>query len=422
MPENIWPPAIRAHTFGCKVNFCDTNALLEAAAESGFKRAPEGSQAAVEIINTCAVTARSVQKARGLIRHIRAANRRAAIVVTGCAVRTREKTLLEMPEPDAFCDSVRTTLEYVCRLYGLRSARLAAGFDPARTRAFLKVQEGCDAFCSYCVVPYARGKPRSVPEEEVLSAFQRALESGYREIVLTGTHLGIYGRDIPPASLPSLMQRIDALSGGFRVRTSSIEPREVSDELLDVMGSSKTFCPHLHVPLQSGSNRILQAMGRPYGREEFLETLGRARSALNNPAITTDIMAGFPGETERDHLDTLDLMRQAGFTRAHVFVFSPRSGTAAVGLAGRVDGRLAKHRSGEIRALAEESARTFRRSLFSERLEVLPEVSKDGFLEGFCRRYQRVRIKKKRELLGTLVNVYITGESGDGKALESRLE
>ncbi len=422
MPENIWPPTIRAHTFGCKVNFCDTNALLEAAVESGFKRAPDSSQAAVEIVNTCTVTARSVQKARGLIRHIRAANRHATIVVTGCAVRTGENTLLEMPEADTFCDQVTTTLEYICRLYGLSPASLSAGFDPGRARAFLKVQEGCDAFCSYCVVPYARGKPRSVPEKEVLSAFRRALESGYREIVLTGTHLGIYGRDIPPASLPTLLHKIDALGDDFRVRTSSIEPCEISDELLGIMGSSKTFCPHLHVPLQSGSNRILRAMGRPYRREEFLETLDRARSRLNNPAITTDIIAGFPGETERDHLDTLETMHQARFARAHVFVFSPRPGTAAARLDGRVDARVARSRAAEIRALAEQSASSFRQSLFSERLEVLPEVNQDGFIEGFCRRYQRVRIEEKRELLGTLVSVYITGGSGDGKALKGRLQ
>lgn len=422
MRKNNCLPAVKAHTLGCKVNFCDTNALVEALVSAGFRRAAEGRPAAVEIVNTCAVTARSVQKARGLIRRIRAANPHALLVTTGCAVRMREKALLTMPETDVFCPFPEDAAALLCRRWGLRPVKLLGGFDPARTRAFLKVQDGCSASCAYCVVPFVRPNPRSVPPPQVLRRFKQALDGGYREIVLSGTHLGRYGRGTADGTLAALLRQIASFGGGFRVRMSSIEPLEVTDELLDVMGSSEIFCPHLHVPLQSGSNRILAAMRRPYTRERFLDTLERARSALSNPAITTDVMAGFPGESHQDHRETLRIVEEAGFARAHVFVFSPRPGTAAARFAGRVDGRQARLRSGEIRALCERSARDFRRSLVSLKATVLAEKEVDGHLEGFCARYQRVRFRGGRELLGILAPVHIIGDNAaEQTVLQARL-
>ena len=416
-------PTFRARTFGCKVNFCDTAALAETLEKCGFRRVCDGQIPDVEIVNTCAVTARGVQKARRLIRKLRASNPNAFIVVTGCAVRMSEEHLLHMDEPDRLAPDPPQAAEELCRRFGLDPpGAIGGGVDPDRTRTFVKVQDGCNAFCSYCVVPYVRGRERSIPVREVLESVKAALESGHREIVLSGTHLGRYGANCEGDGLRELLARIAALGDGFRVRLSSIEPLEVSDELLDMMGSSKIFCPHLHLPLQSGSDAILSAMGRPYTSEDFLETLDRIRNRLHDPAITTDILVGFPGETDADHRRTLEVAGRAGFSRAHVFVFSPRPGTPAEKLAGRVEGGIARRRSREVRRLCAESAAVYRRRLVGRVAEVLPEKSTGGMIEGLCRRYQRVRFKGSNDLLGRLVPIYIIGVGeARGQALEGRI-
>jgi len=421
MQKNIYAPLLRARTFGCKVNFCDTNALVEVLADAGFRRAGKGEKAELEIVNTCTVTARSVQKARGLIRRIRAENPLAFILVTGCAVRMGEPALRRMPEADHLAGDLDSAAEIACHRFGLPAPRpVSGGIDPRRTRTFIKIQDGCEAFCTYCIVPHVRGAERSLPAAEVIERVKSALDSGHREIVLSGTHLGRYA-DASTGGLPGLLRLIDDIGGEFRVRLSSIEPLEVSDELLDVMGSSKIFCPHFHLPLQSGSDRMLAAMGRPYSISRFLETVDRIRASLENPAITTDLMVGFPGEEEADHAETLRAVARARFARTHVFVFSPRPGTPAAKMQGAVNGPTARRRSREVRAASAETAAAFRRGLVGRTVEVLPEKSRGGVLEGFCRRYQRVRFKDCDDLLGRLLPVYIigTGEGGDG-ILEGR--
>jgi threonylcarbamoyladenosine tRNA methylthiotransferase MtaB len=248
---------------------------------------------------------------------------------------------------------------------------------------------------------------------------REAVEGGRNEIVLCGTHLGRYGKETGNISLVTLITEIDRFDAPFRVRLSSIEPLEVSDELLEVMGSSKKVCPHLHIPLQSGSDRILEAMRRPYGAALFLSTLKRARAALSNPAITTDIMAGFPGEAEEDHRLTIELARRAGFARAHVFVFSPRPATAAETLDGRVASETARRRAAEIREVCGASAMEFRDGLVGRTVEVLGEVVSHGWAEGFCRRYQRVKFRGNGQPVGRLTRICIMRQGPDG-VLEGR--
>lgn len=413
MSKNNPYPTVRIRTLGCKVNFCDSAGLVEMLVESGFARAGKDAPADVEIVNTCAVTARGVQKARRLIRRVRSEAPGALIAAVGCAVRMGEKHLVEMPQTDLLCTTMQQAGQLICRRFGLEPAAASSGFDPERTRAFVKVQDGCDASCAYCVVPLVRPRAKSVPQDEALARVERALELGHREIVLSGTHLGRYGADLACASLPRLLERIASLGGAFRVRLSSIEPLEVSDELLDVMASSERICQHLHLPLQSGSDRVLRLMRRPYTAAEYMDTVERVRQRLDTPALTADIIAGFPGESERDHRATLELIGRARLARAHVFVFSPRPGTAAWSMGDRVDGRVAAGRSRQIRSLCEKSAEEFRRGLLGKTVEVLPENETDGFLEGFCRRYQRVRFPGGHELLGRLVRLKIVGEGGE---------
>lgn len=410
---------LRTFTLGCKVNSCDTNALVDAALAGGLERAPKGVPADVVVVNTCAVTARSVAKARSLLRRVRSSEPSALVLVTGCAVRNGDASLLEMPEADHFSATLEDALEYMARRFDLEPASISSGFEPARTRAFVKVQDGCDSFCSYCIVPFVRGAPKSTGVDEALAMIAKAVEEGYREIVLSGIHLGRYGRDLGGATLETLLEKVAGMDGDFRVRLSSIEPLEVTGGILDVMAASERFCLHLHLPLQSGSNRILSAMNRPYSMEEFIATVEKARGVLDRPAITTDIIVGFPGETEEEYNETLEAAMRIGFARAHVFVFSPREGTAAALLEGRVDVPTARRRSRLIRDAAAGSAAAFRKALIGETLEVLPETWTKGTLEGFSSRYQKVVFPGKRELVGTLQRIYIIGE--DAGALRGTL-
>ncbi len=413
-------PLLRAHTFGCKVNFCDTNALVGALLMAGFARAGDKHSADLEIVNTCAVTSRSAQKARRLIRKIRAAYPHVFLLVMGCAARIHDTGLLTMSEPDLVSIDQDKAAESVCRRFGLAfKGPVTSSLDPSRTRSFIKVQDGCDAWCTYCIVPYLRGREHSEPPSRVIDQVRGALDSGHREIVLSGIHLGRYGARAGNSSLVRLLEKVAQIGGDFRVRLSSIEPLELSDELLALMGSSEIFCQHLHVPLQSGSERILRAMGRPYSTQQFLERVEQIRTKLDNPALTTDIMAGFPGETDADHEATLALINEISPARAHVFVFSPRPMTPAAHMRPSVDGLTARRRSREIRNLVDKTANAFRHTLSGRILQVLPEKAVDGTLEGFCRRYQRVRFEGSNELLGQFVPIYIiTGGEGADDVLQ----
>lgn len=416
------PPTIRAYTLGCKVNFCDTNALLEAAIAAGFVRAAEGSQADAVVVNACAVTSHSIAKTRALVRRVRARQREAIILLTGCAVKANEPQLLAMKEVDHFFREPNEALAWLGRWYGLNPQPHSGGLDPERTRAFLKIQDGCDSFCSYCIVPIVRGKPQSLAPSSVMAALRRAVAGGYREIILSGIHLGHYGRDLEGVTLAALLKQIAGEEGDFRVRLSSIEPLEATEPLLATMALSKRFCPHLHLPLQSGSDRVLSEMRRPYNRQKYMEVVGTARRMLDNPAITTDIMVGFPGETEDDHRRTLDAIAEIGFARSHVFVYSPRPGTAAAALPDRVDPNTARRRSRQARDAALEAARRFREGLVGTVARVLPEEMVAGRREGFCERYQRVRFAGEMGLEKRFADVYISGTvASDQDVLEGRL-
>jgi len=392
--DNFAGPSVRVRTLGCKVNFCDGRALLDALTAAGLPTRTGGLPADIEVVNTCAVTARSVQKARSLIRRLRKANPAPSIIVTGCAARVPEDAFSKVPEADAICPFPRDVIAWLARRYGIPVTELPPGsLDFDRTRAFVKIQDGCQAGCAYCVVPAARGVQKSLEASEALRLVTEAVERGYHEVVICGIHLGQYGRDLGGTSLVDIMRAIAGIRGRFRVRLSSIEPLEVTDALLEVMGAGERFCPHLHLPLQSGSDKILKAMGRPYGAGEYFEVLERARRFLNNPAITTDIMVGFPGETPEDHRLTVEAIRKAGFARAHVFMFSARPGTRAALMPDRVAGREARRRSLEARCAGSESARTFRRTLTGTVAQVVVESVEDNLAEGLCRRYQRVRFR-----------------------------
>ncbi len=288
-----------------------------------------------------------------------------------------------------------------------------------RTRAFLKIQDGCDAGCSYCILPHVRGAPRSRPLADVHAEAERLAAAGFGEIVLTGIHLGFYGRDLPEhPTLPQAVTAVAETPGVERLRLSSIECNEVDDALLDAMQRpavcpQATVAPHLHLPLQSGDASVLRRMRRRYAPEEFLAVVERARERLDRPAITTDVMVGFPGETEAEFESTLEVCRRARFSRTHVFPFSPRPGTPAAEMPGRVPSEAVAERSARLRELARGMAADWAHSFVGTTVRVLFErCTSSGRLSGYTDRYVPLTAEGAPEQIGRALQVRVTAAAG----------
>ena len=409
-------PKASVYTLGCRVNQYDSLHIMRALLMRGFEIVPFGEPADLVIVNSCTVTAEAERKTRKAVRQARRSSPKALVVLVGCSGEAREQGLMDSPLPEA--DLVvglkerRRLLDIVEQL--LDAPPAGPGSPPAREelkRAYstallararlpLKVQEGCDFQCSYCIVRFLRGEPRSVPIKEALEEAERLVEEGAKEIVPTGTCLSLYGRDIAGrALLPELLDRLAEIPG-VTVRISSLLPADVTDELLAVIKAHQPkICPHFHMPLQSGDDEILERMRRPYKRADYERAVGRIRAALPDAAITTDIMVGFPGETERHFRNTLALVREVEFSRLHIFPFSPRPGTPASELPDDVP-KAEKHRRFlELKALADELARGFRRRFVGRKVLALAEERlPDGRLAGTTAHYLRVAFEAEPDL------------------------
>jgi len=427
------------YTLGCRVNQYDSLRVMRALLERGFEIVPFGEPADLVIVNSCTVTAEAERKTRKAVRQARRSSPGALVVLMGCSGEAREQGLLNFPLPEA--DLVvglrgrERILEIIERSLGLPSLgpvgslpreELKRAYSTAllaRARLPLKIQEGCDFQCSYCIVRLLRGEPRSVPIEEAVEEAHRLVEEGAREIVPTGTCLSLYGRDIAGrALLPELLDRLAEVPG-ITIRLSSLLPADVTDELLAVIKSHwPKICPHFHLPLQSGDDEILERMRRPYRRADYEGAVDRIRAALPDAAITTDIMVGFPGETERNFRNTLSLVREAGFSRLHIFPFSPRPGTTASTLKDDVPGWEKHRRFKELKSLGEELASHFRRRFIGRRVLALAEERlPDGRLAGTTAHYLRVVFDAEPDL-GEERHYLVEVEGEDGEALTGRGE
>lgn len=384
-------------TFGCRANQADSAALRLSLREAGYREIPGEDGAGLIVVNSCTVTRRSDQQVRQFIRRMRRRNPSARIVMTGCYAQrdplnlaekgladliignNRKQNLVEIlencPELESGRPEDRVFWE---ELDSGRSFDLDVG-DPGenQTRPQMKIQDGCSAACTYCIVPTVRGASRSVPPAEVLEGIRKYIGLGYREIVLTGIHLGIYGMNlVPRTSLAELLEEITRLPGLGQVRISSIEPMELSRRVIDLASGSDKIAPHFHICLQSGSDRVLSSMGRPYSAAEFSELVHYVRERIPDAGIGTDVIAGFPGETEEDHNATVRFVRENPFTYLHVFPYSDRSGTPASMMAGKVPPDVVKTRSRELRELSARIRADFRSSMIGRDLRVLTLTSK----------------------------------------------
>lgn len=424
-------------TFGCKQNQYDTDFLKESFGRKGFSVVDEGPSDVV-VINTCAVTAKGAAKCRQAIRA--AARSGAKVVVTGCYSQIAPDEVAELPGVIAVAGVRRRSELAGLVADALESGRKAVAVEshdqpgtatqtfeetpvesPSLTRAFLKIQEGCGDFCAYCIVPYARGPSRSRPVDQILDEARALVANGYKEIVLTGTHLGLYGSDKEPPgapggtggvrafpSLPDVIRRICQVDGLIRLRVSSLEPHDVDDDLLDCLRLPQV-CAHLHLPLQSGSDRVLRDMGRRYDARGFLDVVARARRIAPLAGITTDIIAGFPGETDSDFEETLNVARAAAFSRIHAFTFSARPGTRAYGSTGKVSEKEKDERVRRLVELGQELSLSFHRRHEGKVLEVLAEDDRNrvGLLTGVTRNYIRCEFAGEDLYKGRIVPVVV---------------
>ena len=435
------------HTLGCKVNQYETEAMREAFALRGAEIVPEDSPADVYIVNTCTVTNIADRKSRQYIRRMKSANPEAIVVVTGCYAQVEPEEVFAMEEVDlvignglksGICDKVfayidrknTETVEVLRRneLDFYEDMGHVVASEMGTSRAYIKIQEGCDRFCSYCLIPFARGPVRSRPMDDIIEEAKILLQKGFRELVLTGINTALYGTEEEFAFEPDgnaispleeLLARLDAIDGDFRIRLSSLEPTVVDKEHVEHIIRYDKLCHHLHLALQSGSTSVLKAMNRSYSKEDYLEIVSAIREYDPLYGITTDIIVGFPGEKDSDFADTLEVVGKAGFGRVHAFRYSPRKGTRGASMKDAVSGTVKSER---MQALTEASAKTaeiFAEACMKMSHRVLTEERcgrNEEFVTGYTDNYIKVYIEdaSKEIPLGEFVEVQLREMYEDG--------
>lgn len=377
------PATLRSVTLGCKVNQYETEFLRQGLLSVGFADAAEDQPADLCIVNTCTVTGEGDSKSRQLIRRLARENPDTRLVVMGCYATRAPDEVAALPGVSEVITDKRELPDVLGR-FGVRDLPTGISHFGRRHRAYLKVQDGCLLRCSYCIIPHVRPEMYSRPREHILDEARRLIDNGYRELVLTGIHLGHYGvdfnRHLPKSHwlrLSHLVERLVALPGEFRVRLSSIEATEVTRELIDVMAAHpRRICPHLHVCLQSGSDAVLRRMRRRWGAQRFVDRCHLLRERLEEPALTTDVIVGFPGETDEDFAATLRVCEEVGFSKVHIFPFSARRGTPAADMK-PLPSHVVSRRGEELAALEQRLRMRYFERLVGRELEVLVESVDD---------------------------------------------
>lgn len=424
-------------TLGCKVNQCESEALGRQLTERGGRPAGLGETADLCVINTCTVTARAAMQSRQAVRRAIRENPDARIVVTGCYSQTEPEAIRRIDGVDQVVGCrAREFIQEMLRsspearfdrdLSDDRFSPLTVGVANERTRPFLKIQDGCNAFCTYCIVPHARGRSRSMPVETVLANLVELKDAGYYETVLTGIHLGAYGQDLsPPVVLSGLLDRIQALSAPHRIRLSSIEPRELTDGIIHRVAVNNIFCRHFHIPLQSGDDGILRRMRRPYTSAFFRDLVLKIIDRIPDAAIGVDTLLGFPGETERAFENTLALIDALPVAYLHVFPFSARPGTPAVEYTDQLPPDIIKVRCRRMRGLGVEKRARFYRRHIGRTVDLLVENKRDrttGRLKGVTSNYISVLVDGGDDLKNRLIRVRINRVDEENRVMGSDID
>ncbi|WP_044339602.1 tRNA (N(6)-L-threonylcarbamoyladenosine(37)-C(2))-methylthiotransferase MtaB [Rossellomorea aquimaris] len=419
-------PSVAFHTLGCKVNHYETEAIWQLFKEEGYERVEYDSIADVYVINTCTVTNTGDKKSRQVIRRAIRKNPDGVICVTGCYAQTSPAEIMAIPGVDVvvgtqdrrkmltYIEEYKKERQPINGVTNIMKNRVYEELDvPAftdRTRASLKIQEGCNNFCTFCIIPWARGLMRSRDPEEVIHQAQQLVDAGYKEIVLTGIHTGGYGEDMKDYNLAMLLKDLEQKVKGLkRIRISSIEASQLTDEVIEVIDQSNIVVRHLHIPLQSGSNTVLKRMRRKYTMEFFAERLEKLKKALPGLAVTSDVIVGFPGETEEEFMETYNFINEHKFSELHVFPYSKRTGTPAARMDDQIDEDIKNERVHRLIELSNQLAKEYASQFEHEVLEVIPEeIYQDDLYVGYTDNYLKVVFPATEDMVGKLVKVKIT--------------
>lgn len=405
------------HTLGCKVNIYESEYIINILKENGYQIVDFDSKADIYIINTCTVTNTSDKKSEKMIKRARKQNKDAIIIAMGCHAQIKGDNIdadiiignKDKSKIISLIEEYQENKNKIKRIYNLDNVSFEdmyiSSFN-SHTRAFVKIQDGCDAFCSYCIIPYARGPIRSKDPKTVIKEITSLVENGYKEIILTGIHTGKYGKDIN-YTFEQLLKEIIKIKNLYRIRISSIEINELTDPILDLIKDNKIIAKHLHIPLQSGSDKILKLMDRKYDLKFYKDRIEKIRKMIKDVSITTDLIVGFPNEDEKDMEDTLKFIKEIKFTKIHTFPYSKREGTKAASMENQIDETIKRKRVKTVLELSDQLEQDFYQSKLNKTEEVIIEQTKDGKSYGYTSNYIKVEINsplRPNEVISVKIN------------------
>lgn len=415
------------HTLGCKVNTYESNAMLKIFNEANYQEVDFKEIADVYVINTCTVTNTGDSKSRQMIRKAIRKNPQATVCVVGCYSQIAPEEIEQIEGVGVvlgtqyrknivkYVDEYLKTGKVIVKVDNVMNLKKFEDLNIDRfknTRAFLKIQDGCNNFCTYCIIPYARGRVRSRDKDSVLNQARRLVANGYVEIVLTGIHTAGYGEDLKDYSFYDLLVDLVKIEGLKRLRISSIETSQISDEIIDLIGSNEIIVDHLHVPLQSGCDATLKRMNRKYTTNQYLEKINKIRSYLPDIAFTTDVIVGFPGESDEEFEQTYNFIKKVNYSELHVFPYSPRKNTPAAKMKDQVKDQIKHERTNCLLELSKELNQNFALKQIGKSLKVLFEKRDGDYLIGHAGDYLKVKVKTDNDLIGEIVDVKIDKYDG----------
>lgn len=419
-------------SLGCKVNQYETNAMAQKFVANGYEIVEFDEYADVYIVNTCTVTNIADRKSRQMLRRAKEINKDATLVACGCYAQVAKEELKKIPEIDLIIgnneknDIISIIENHIAQkgtedivsdvMYKLDYVELGTTTYTEKTRAVIKIQDGCDRFCSYCLIPYARGHIRSRKIENVIEEIKKVVEEGINEVVITGIHIASYGRDFKGENigLIDLLEEINKIKGLHRIRLGSIEPTIITEEFVKRLSKLDKICDHFHLSLQSGCTETLKRMNRRYTTEEFKEVTKRLRTKFPNAALTTDIIVGFPGETEEEFNMTYEFLKEIEFYKMHVFKYSQRKGTKAAVMPNQIDGKVKEERSKKLIELSNENEYNYNKKYIGREVEVLFEEREGEYLKGHTTNYIVVKHKTdKDDLINKIVKVRVSEAKQD---------
>ncbi len=422
-------------TLGCKVNQFESEAMMELFEKEGFKIIPACDKSDIFIINTCAVTKESDRKSRQLINKAKRMNKNAIVAAVGCSVQLNSERISEETSVDIVIGTknkseiarlikdklnnldIKTNVDKFKPRESFEELSISKEHD--KTRANIKIQDGCNQFCTYCIIPYVRGPIRSRDSEDIVKEVRNLSENGYKEVVINGIHISSYGKDINKGNaLISLIENINRIDGNAqngieRIRLGSLEPNIITEEFIQRLSKLDKACDHFHLSLQSGSDTVLQRMNRRYTASEYKEKVDLIRKYMPNSGITTDIIVGFPGETEKEFNETLEFVREINFSRIHVFKYSIREGTKAATFENQVDEKIKAERSKKLINLAEELAQNFMQHMVGETVSVLIEKKSEDIYEGYTTNYIRTVVESSTDIDNKIIQVKVIKANND---------